>query len=170
VRFGASSKEDPHRILQGLPPAWEARAHQLRLPGLYLQAAAGQGSGGENFTGFLPAISGKAAQAIRAQIRQWRIATARTHQQLGDIARLVNPSVRGWLNYYGGFYRSACVQFLRRYFNQTLTAWARRKFKRLRGRKLASMRWLARIERRDPRLFALWELAPQPQGWLIGAG
>ena len=78
--------------------------------------------------------------------------------------------MRGWLNYYGGFYWSACVQFLRRYFNQTLTAWARRKFKRLRGRKLASMRWLARIERRDPRLFALWELAPQPQGWLIGAG
>jgi RNA-directed DNA polymerase len=129
-----------------------------------------KGRGGKNFTGFLPAISGKAAQAIRAQIRQWRIATSRAHQQLGDIARLVNPSVRGWLNYYGGFYRSACVQFLRRYFNQTLTAWARRKFKRLRGRKLASMRWLARIERRDPRLFALWKLAPQPQGWLIGAG
>jgi RNA-directed DNA polymerase len=129
-----------------------------------------KGRGGKNFTGFLPAISGKAAQAIRAQIRQWRIATSRTHQQLEDIARLVNPSVRGWLNYYGGFYRSACVQFLRRHFNQTLTAWARRKFKRLRGRKLASMRWLARIERRDPRLFALWELAPQPQGWLIGAG
>jgi len=129
-----------------------------------------KGRGGKNFTGFLPAISGKAAQAIRAQIRQWRIATSRTHQQLADIARLVNPSVRGWLNYYGGFYRSACVQFLRRYFNQTLTAWARRKFKRLRGRKLASMRWLARIERRDPRLLALWELAPQPQGWLIGAG
>lgn len=129
-----------------------------------------KGRRGKNFTGFLPAISGKSAKAIRAQVRQWRIASSRTHQQLEDIARLVNPTVRGWLNYYGRFYRSACVQFLRRYFNQTLTQWARRKFKRLRGRKLASMRWLARIERRDPRLFALWELAPQPQGWLIGAG
>lgn len=124
----------------------------------------------KNFTGFLPAISGKSAEAIRARIRQWRIATSRTHQQLEDIARIVNPSMRGWLNYYGRFYRSQCVGFLRRYFSKTLTAWARRKFKRLRGRKLASMRWLARIERRDPKLFALWELAPQPQGWLIRAG
>jgi RNA-directed DNA polymerase len=129
-----------------------------------------RGRWGKNFTGFLPAISGKAAKAIRARMRQWRIRSSNTHQRLEDIARLVNPSMRGWLNYYGRFYRSACVQLLRRYFNQSLTAWARRKFKRLRGRKLASMRWLARIERRDPQLFALWELAPQPQGWLIGAG
>ena len=60
------------------------------------------------------------------------------------------------------------VGLIRRYFSPTLTA--RGKFKRLRGRKRASMRWLARIERRDPKLFAWWELAAQPQGWIIGAG
>jgi len=43
---------------------------------------------GKNFTGFLPAISGQAATAIRATIRRWRISTSRTHQHLGDIARL----------------------------------------------------------------------------------
>ena len=112
----------------------------------------------------------KAAKAIRTTIRQWRIVSSRTHQRLEDIARLVNPLVRGWLNYYGRFYRSACAQLLMRYFDQTLTAWARRKFKRLRGRKLASMRWLKRTKRRAPKLFAVWELAAQPQGWLIGAG
>lgn len=129
-----------------------------------------KGRWGKTFTGFLPALSGKAAKAIRASIRQWRIPTSRVHQHLGDIARLVNPSVRGWLNYYGQFSRAYCLGFIRRYFSQTLTAWARRKFKRLRGRKRASMRWLARIERRDPKLFAWWELAAQPQGWIIGAG
>jgi Group II intron, maturase-specific domain len=108
---------------------------------------------GKSFTGFLPAISGKAAKAIRTTIRQWRISTSRTHQRLEDIARLVNPSVRGWLNYYGRFYRSACAQLLMRYFDQTLTAWARRKFKRLRGRKWASMRRLERTKRRAPKLF-----------------
>jgi RNA-directed DNA polymerase len=138
--------------------------------GYTFRPRAAQSHWGKNFTGFLPAISGKAATAIRASIRHWRIATSRTHQQLGDIARLVNPSVRGWLNYYGRFYRAYGVGLIRRYFSQTLTAWARRKFKRLRGRKLASMRWLARIERRDPRLFAWWEPAAQPQGWIIGAG
>ena len=129
-----------------------------------------KGRSGKRFTGFLPAISGKAAQTIRTTIRQWRIATSRSHQRLEDVARLVNPSVRGWLNYYGRFYRSRCVGVLRQHFNWTLTAWGRRKFKRLRGRKRASLRWLQRIERRDPKLFALWELAAQPQGWLIGAG
>jgi RNA-directed DNA polymerase len=125
---------------------------------------------GKCFMGFLPAMSGKAAKAVRTTIRQWRIAGSRSHQHLEALARLVNPSVRGWLNYYGRFYRSRCVQVLQRAFKQALTRWARRKFKRLRGRKYASLRWLERIERRDPKLFALWELAAQPQGWIIGAG
>jgi RNA-directed DNA polymerase len=125
---------------------------------------------GKRFVGFLPAMSGKAAQAVRTTIRQWRIASSRSQQSLEELARLVNPAVRGWLNYYGRFYRSRCVQVVQRAFKQALTAWARRKFKRLRGRKFASLRWLERIERRDPRLFAFWELAAQPQGWIIGAG
>ena len=33
-------------------------------------------------------------------------AATRNNQSLEDIARLVNPSVRGWVNYYGRFYRS----------------------------------------------------------------
>jgi hypothetical protein len=41
---------------------------------------------------------------------------------------------------------------------------------RLRGRKWASMRRLERAKRGAPTLFALWELAAQPQGWIIGAG
>jgi RNA-directed DNA polymerase len=129
-----------------------------------------KGRRGKSFTGFLPAISGHAATAIRATVGQWRISTSRTHQHLGDIARLVNSSVRGWLNYYGRFYRSQCVQLLRRHFSQTLTAWARRKYKRLRGRKLASIRWLQRVERSAPHLFAFWQEATPPQGWIIGAG
>jgi hypothetical protein len=60
------------------------------------------------------------------------------------------------------------VAVLGRYFKQTLTAWAQRKFKR--GRKQASLRGLERLQRRQPKLFALWELAAQPQGWIIRAG
>ena len=68
---------------------------------------------------FLPAISTKAAKAIRATIREWRMASTRNNQRLEDLARLVNPSVRGWLNYYGRFYRSKCVQVLR-HLNEAL--------------------------------------------------
>jgi RNA-directed DNA polymerase len=50
---------------------------------------------GKTFIGFLPAISGTAAKAIRATIRDWRIVTSRCYQRLEDIARLVNAPLRG---------------------------------------------------------------------------
>ena len=117
---------------------------------------------GKYFVNFLPAISTKAAKKIRATIREWRMASTRNNQRLEDLARLVNPSVRGWMNYYGRFYRSKCVQVLR-HLNEALAAWARRKYKRLRRRERASMHWLGSIAQREPNLFVLWQLGVQPQ-------
>jgi RNA-directed DNA polymerase len=117
---------------------------------------------GEFFVSFLPAISTKAAKSIRATIRQWRLASTRNHLSLEDLARLVNPSVRGWMNYYGRFYRSKCLQVLR-HLNEALAAWARRKYKRLRRRRRASVHWLGRIARRSPTLFVLWTIGAQPE-------
>ena len=111
---------------------------------------------------FLPAISTKAAKAIRKTIREWRMASTRNNQRLEDLARLVNPSVRGWMNYYGRFYRSKCVQILR-HFNVALAAWVRRKYTRFRNRERASMHWLGRVARRDPSLFVLWQLGVKPE-------
>jgi group II intron reverse transcriptase/maturase len=116
---------------------------------------------GKFFVSFLPAISTKAAKKIRKTIREWRLASARNNQRLEDLARLVNPAVRGWMNYYGRFYRSKCVQVLR-HLNEALAAWARRKYKRLRRRERASVHWLGGIARRDPKLFVLWELGVTP--------
>ena len=117
---------------------------------------------GKFFVSFLPAISAKAAKAIRQTIREWRMASTRNNQRLEDLARLVNPVVRGWLNYYGRFYRSKCVQVLR-HLNEALAAWAQRKYKRFRRRERASMHWLGRIARRDPTLFVLWQLGVKPE-------
>jgi len=117
---------------------------------------------GKFFVSFLPAMSAKAAKKIRATIRDWQMASTRNNQRLEDLARLVDPSVRGWMNYYGRFYRSKCVQTLR-HLNEALAAWARRKYKRLRRRERASMHWLGRIAQREPKLFALWQLGIQPQ-------
>jgi group II intron reverse transcriptase/maturase len=117
---------------------------------------------GKFFVSFLPAISTKAAKAIRKTIREWRMASTRNNQSLEDLARLVNPSVRGWMNYYGRFYRSKCVRVLR-HLNEALAAWARRKYKRFHRRERASMHWLGRIARRDPDLFVLWRLGVIPE-------
>ena len=90
------------------------------------------------------------------------MSSTRNNQTLEDLARLINPAVRGWMNYYGHFYRSKCVQVLR-YVNVALARWARRKFKRFRRRERASMHWLGRVARRDPNLFVLWQLGIQPE-------
>lgn len=117
---------------------------------------------GKYFVSFLPAISTKAAKAIRKTIRDWRMASTRNNQRLEDLARLVNPVVRGWMNYYGRFYRSRLIQVLR-HLNEALAAWARRKYKRFRRRERASVHWLGRIARRDPGLFVLWQLGVKPE-------
>ncbi len=88
---------------------------------------------GKFFVSFLPAISTKSAKKIRKTIREWRMASTRNNQRLEDLARLVNPAVRGWMTYYGRFYRSKCVQVLR-HLNEALAVWARRKYKRFRRR------------------------------------
>ena len=119
---------------------------------------------GKFFVSFLPAMSAKAATAIRATVREWRMASTRNNQSLEDLARFVNPVVRGWRNYYGRFYRSRCVQVLR-HLNEALGAWVRRKYRRFQRRERASMHWLGRIAQRDRTLFAHWE-----QGVLPDAG
>ena len=116
---------------------------------------------GKFFVSFLPAVSVKAAQAIRETIRGWRLAATRNNQSLEDIARLVNPSVRGWVNYYGRFYRSALTPVLR-HLERALVRWACRKYQRLRRHYRNAAHWLGRVARRDPHLFVLWQMGIRP--------
>lgn len=124
---------------------------------------------GKFFVSFLPAISTRAANAVRAKIRGWRMASTRNNQTLQDLARLTDPVVRGWMNYYGRFYRSKCVQVLR-HLNNALVTWARRKYKRFRRRERAAAHWLGAIALREPRLLALWSLGVRPAARTGGAG
>ena len=109
---------------------------------------------GVYFTNSLPTVSSKAAKAIRAETRSWRL-HERSHQCLGDLARMINARVRGWLQYYGAFYRSAMYALLRK-IDECLIRWAMRKFKRLRRRKRRAACWLAGVARRQPDLFTHW--------------
>jgi RNA-directed DNA polymerase len=116
---------------------------------------------GKPFVSFLPGVGGKAGKAIRATIRDWRLAATRNNQSLEDLARLVNPSVSGWVNYYGRFYRSALTPVLR-HLERALVRWACRKYKRFRGHVTNAAHWLGRVARRDPNLFVLWQIGIRP--------
>ncbi len=90
------------------------------------------------------------------------MAATRNNQSLEDLAELIDPYVRGWMNYYGRFYRSKCVQVLR-YLNVALVKWVRRKYKdKYRRKERKAVHWLGRIAARDPNLFVLWKVGIKP--------
>ena len=118
---------------------------------------------GRQFNSFLPAISKNALKKINAEVQSWRLYN-RTGQDLADVARDINPVVRGWMEYYGAFYRSAMYPLLSR-INAYLVRWIRKKYKRLRAKKKAFRCWRG-IVKRCPRMFAHWIWVPSvPSVW-----
>ena len=76
---------------------------------------------------------------------------------LDDVARELNPKVRGWLAYYGRYTRSALYP-MARYINQTLAIWLKWKYKRFHRRLGRARLFLAKIARENRRLFVHWQL------------
>lgn len=111
---------------------------------------------GVKFTAFLPAISKDALTRISQQVRSWRL-----HRQTGrtaaDLARMINPAVRGWMAYYGAFYRSALYPLLHR-INTYLLRWLMAKYRTL-GTWKQALGALRDAIRRRPRYFAHWAWA-----------
>jgi group II intron reverse transcriptase/maturase len=114
---------------------------------------------GRFFIGFLPAVSNTAAKSMRQEIRRWRLHQW-TSKGLQDIADFINPIVRGWINYYGRFYRSRLISSVLQQINEYLIRWAMWKYKRMRRSRRQAVRFLARVARSQPDLFAHWQLAP----------
>lgn len=123
---------------------------------------------GKHFVSFLPAVSTDAMKTMGAEIRSWTLG-CRSDKSLDDLARMFNHIVQGWINYYGRFYKSRLLYFLRR-LNTHLVRWACQKYQRLRHKERRAMALLAEIARRSPRLFAHWRLGARPDGWAMGAG
>ncbi len=116
---------------------------------------------GKCFISFSPAVSNEAAKKMRQEMRSWRI-HLRSDKAIDDLARMWNPILRGWIQYYGRFYKSALYPVLH-HFNGLLVRWAMRKYKRLRGHRRRAEYWLGGIARREPRMFAHWhELGLRP--------
>jgi hypothetical protein len=107
-------------------------------------------------------------KAMSRTIRAWRL-NRRSNRTLEEFAAIVNPIVRGWLNYYGRFFRSVLSPVLRR-INVYLVRWALNKYKRLRGHPARARAWLVGVYWREPDLFEHWRAGLRPDGWTVGAG
>jgi RNA-directed DNA polymerase len=119
------------------------------------------------FMSFSPAMSNQAKKAKGQQIRAWHL-NRRSGTDLAGLAEGINPHVRGWINYYGVFYRSELYSLARR-INEHIVRWAMQKFKRLRGKPWRTWEWLDHVHRHNPRLFAHWQLARHTPSRSVGA-
>jgi group II intron reverse transcriptase/maturase len=119
------------------------------------------------FASFAPAISAKAKKAVGQKVRAWHL-NRRSGTDLSGLAAEINPQTRGWIGYYGAFYRSELYSLAWR-IDQHLLRWAMQKFKRLRGKIAKASAWLDTVRRHLPRLFAHWYLLTPPAGRPVGA-
>jgi group II intron reverse transcriptase/maturase len=131
----------------------QAEHVEFTFLGFTFRARAARSRTGASFTGFLPAVSKPALNKMRERLRSWRL-HRRTSHTLTDLASVINPIVRGWMQYYGAFYRSELDPLLRR-INAYLVRLLRMKYRRLRSSRKARACW-QRVTAQQPGLFSHW--------------
>jgi len=115
---------------------------------------------GKYFINFTPAVSNKAKKAMRQTIRGWRM-HLKPDKTLEDLSRMFNPVIRGWVNYYGRFYKSELYSVLR-HMDRALVRWAQRKYKKFARHQRRATYWLGKIARREKKLFVHWQMGIYP--------
>ncbi len=111
---------------------------------------------GQYFVNFSPAISPKSKKSIYAEIRQWRL-HLKSGSSWKDLAGIVNPAVRGWIEYYGAFFRSE-LHFLVHHIDGVIYRWVIRKFKKRGANYKKAKAWVQSIKDKAPGYFAHWQL------------
>lgn len=102
---------------------------------------------------FTPAIGSKAKKTLRDKMKQWKL-TSKLSSTIEEIAQEVNAQIRGWINYYGHYRRSA-LYGVALDIDTLLVRWIKRKFK-LRVGLNAAWDKLKQVKRESPKLFCHW--------------
>ena len=83
-----------------------------------------------------------------------------TQRTIQDLAILLNPKIRGWLNYYGKINRS-CLRPVFYYLHHRMIKWTLNKYKRFKRSKVKAVGWLRWVYNSYPNLFYHWTLGYQ---------
>lgn len=131
-------------------------AYQFDFLGYTFRPRKAKNKQGKYFVSFTPAVSNYATKLMRKRLKLWLL-HRQVSKSIDEIAEMINPTVRGWINYYGKYYPSQLAETFS-CLNKRLAKWASRKFKNMRGRKSRASSWLANTATVRPTLFAHWEL------------
>ena len=111
---------------------------------------------GEYFVNFSPAIAPKAKKSIYAEIREWRL-PRRSNLTIKELAKWINPVVRGWVDYYGAFYRSG-LMFLVTHLERMILKWVKLRYKKQGSNHKRAKHWIRRVKSQYPAMFVHWSL------------
>jgi RNA-directed DNA polymerase len=111
---------------------------------------------GQFFVSFSPAVSQKSLKAMRSRIKLHPVIKGCYSESIEKCARILNPIIQGWINYYGRF-RKSSLSSIFRYINDKLTRWVMRKFKSLQRRIARAGNWLKNLYLQNNDLFAHWK-------------
>lgn len=109
---------------------------------------------GKMRSNFIASVSKASAKAFRDKIKSLEI-HKRTGCKIDIIAEILNPMLRGWINYFGKFNPSA-MKYTLQCIERRLVKWAMCKYKNLRGHRRRAEKWLTSVRKREPRLIAHW--------------
>ena len=147
---------------------YERPVVKLRRPTQPFRARRSKDRWGKFFVNFSSGVSNSATKVIRQEIRCWQL-RCRVDKWIDDLARMFNLIIRGWINYYGRYYKSALYPTLR-HLDRRLAHWAMAKYKRLRRHRRRAEHWIHKVALRDPALFAHWPLLHRATTGTVRAG
>jgi RNA-directed DNA polymerase len=109
---------------------------------------------GGSYTGFGPRMSNKAKLKIQEVLRSKSILRC-TFSTIEDLAISLRAQIRGWINYYC-HYDNGGKSELFRILDERLVIWIGKKFKKYRGRRKKSWKYLEELKRTRSHLFQHW--------------
>lgn len=111
---------------------------------------------GGNFLQFDCKMSRKSKVRITGELRKLDFHN-KTQRGIQDLANLLNPKIRGWIQYYGKISRRS-LQPVFYYLHNRMIRWILNKYKSFKGSKIKAVKWLRFITKSYPNMFYHWEL------------
>jgi len=108
------------------------------------------------YLGFDCGISISSRKRIADRLGELKVHRMTSNRIVG-IASILNPMIRGWVNYYGKFRRSMLHKVFK-LLNNRLVRWARKRYKRYKNSIKHAYQWFERVKKQYPKLFFHWQM------------
>jgi len=104
-------------------------------------------------------MSRKSKKRILKDLREMEF-HKKSQSTIQDLAILLNPKIRGWINYYGKVKRNSLKPVFY-YLHHRLIKWILNKYKRFKRSRVLAVKWLRRVTHQYPNMFYHWALGYQ---------